>query len=33
MRPLPPALLLGYGRIAQPAIEPGVKALAAALRD
>jgi GntR family transcriptional regulator/MocR family aminotransferase len=31
MRPQPPALLLGYGRIAQPAIEPGVRELAAAL--
>jgi GntR family transcriptional regulator/MocR family aminotransferase len=29
--PGPPALLLGYGRIAEPAIEPGVRALAAAL--
>ena len=27
MRPLPPALLLGYGRIAEPAIEPGVRRL------
>ena len=27
----PAALLLGYGRIAQPAIEPGVRELAAAL--
>ena len=31
MRPLPPALLLGYGRIAEPAIEPGVRELADAL--
>jgi len=29
--PGPPALLLGYGRIVEPAIEPGVRALAAAL--
>jgi GntR family transcriptional regulator / MocR family aminotransferase len=29
--PGPPALLLGYGRIAEPAIEPGVRALAAAV--
>jgi GntR family transcriptional regulator / MocR family aminotransferase len=29
--PGPPALLLGYGRIAEPAIEPGVRALAAAM--
>jgi GntR family transcriptional regulator/MocR family aminotransferase len=28
--PGPPALLLGYGRIAEPAIEPGVRELAAA---
>ena len=27
----PPALILGYGRIAQPAIEPGVSELAAAI--
>ena len=27
----PPALLLGYGRIAEPAIEAGVRALAAAV--
>jgi GntR family transcriptional regulator / MocR family aminotransferase len=27
----PPALILGYGRIAEPAIEPGVRQLAAAL--
>jgi hypothetical protein len=25
-------VILGYGRIAEPAIEPGVRALAAALR-
>jgi GntR family transcriptional regulator / MocR family aminotransferase len=31
MRPERPALLLGYGRIAEPAIEPGVRALAAAV--
>ena len=31
VRPQPPALLLGYGRIAHAAIEPGVRALAAAL--
>jgi GntR family transcriptional regulator / MocR family aminotransferase len=31
MRPQSPALLLGYGRIAEPAIEPGVRALAAAV--
>jgi GntR family transcriptional regulator/MocR family aminotransferase len=31
IRPRPPALLLGYGRIAEPAIEPGVRALAAAV--
>jgi GntR family transcriptional regulator / MocR family aminotransferase len=30
LRPAPPALLLGYGRIAQPAIEAGVRTLAAA---
>jgi GntR family transcriptional regulator / MocR family aminotransferase len=32
-RPLPgpPALLLGYGRIAEPGIEPGVRELAAAV--
>ena len=29
--PGPPALLLGYGRIAEPAIEPGVRELAAAV--
>jgi GntR family transcriptional regulator/MocR family aminotransferase len=29
--PHPPAVILGYGRIAEPAIEPGVRALAAAL--
>jgi GntR family transcriptional regulator / MocR family aminotransferase len=29
--PGPPALLLGYGRIAEPAIEPGVSELAAAI--
>jgi GntR family transcriptional regulator/MocR family aminotransferase len=29
--PGPPALLLGYGRITEPAIEPGVRALAAAM--
>jgi GntR family transcriptional regulator/MocR family aminotransferase len=27
----PPALLLGYGRIAEPAIEPGVRELAVAV--
>lgn len=27
----PPALILGYGRIAQPAIEPGVRELAATI--
>ncbi len=32
VRPAGPALLLGYGRIAEPAIEPGVRELAAALR-
>ena len=31
MRPGPPALLLGYGRIAEPSIEPGVRELAAAV--
>jgi GntR family transcriptional regulator/MocR family aminotransferase len=31
-RPHPPAVILGYGRIAEPAIEPGVRALAAAVR-
>jgi GntR family transcriptional regulator/MocR family aminotransferase len=31
MRPVRPALLLGYGRIPEPAIEPGVRALAAAI--
>ena len=31
IRPRPPALLLGYGRIAEPAIEPAVRALAAAV--
>jgi GntR family transcriptional regulator / MocR family aminotransferase len=30
--PGPPALLLGYGRIAEPAIEPAVRALADSLR-
>jgi GntR family transcriptional regulator/MocR family aminotransferase len=30
-RPRGPAVILGYGRIAEPAIEPGVRALAAAL--
>jgi GntR family transcriptional regulator/MocR family aminotransferase len=30
-RPGPPALLLGYGRIAEPTIEPGVRELAAAV--
>jgi GntR family transcriptional regulator/MocR family aminotransferase len=30
-RPHPPAVILGYGRIAEPAIEPGVRALAAAI--
>jgi GntR family transcriptional regulator / MocR family aminotransferase len=29
--PGPPALLLGYGRVAEPAIEPGVRELAAAI--
>jgi GntR family transcriptional regulator/MocR family aminotransferase len=29
--PAPPALLLGYGRIAEPAIEPGVRALRVSL--
>ena len=28
-RPHPPAVILGYGRLAEPAIEPGVRALAA----
>ncbi|MGH2822106.1 MAG: PLP-dependent aminotransferase family protein, partial [Thermoleophilaceae bacterium] len=32
MEPGPPALLLGYGRIAEPAIEPAVQALADSLR-
>ena len=32
MRPGPPALLLGYGRIPEPAIEPAVRALADSLR-
>ena len=31
-RPHPPAVILGYGRIAEPAIEPGVRALAAAVQ-
>jgi hypothetical protein len=31
MRPLAPALLLGYGRIAEPAIEAGVRELVAAV--
>jgi GntR family transcriptional regulator/MocR family aminotransferase len=31
--PGPPALLLGYGRISEPAIEPGVRELAAAVRS
>ena len=31
-RPHPPAVILGYGRIAEPAIEPGVRALAAAIQ-
>jgi GntR family transcriptional regulator / MocR family aminotransferase len=31
MRPRAPALLLGYGRIAEPAIEPGVRELAASI--
>jgi GntR family transcriptional regulator/MocR family aminotransferase len=31
-RPHPPAVILGYGRVAEPAIEPGVRALAAAVR-
>jgi GntR family transcriptional regulator/MocR family aminotransferase len=30
-RPRGPAVILGYGRIAEPAIEPGVRALAAAI--
>ncbi|MGH2967953.1 MAG: PLP-dependent aminotransferase family protein, partial [Solirubrobacteraceae bacterium] len=32
LRPASPALLLGYGRIAEPAIEAGVRALAGAVR-
>jgi GntR family transcriptional regulator / MocR family aminotransferase len=32
IEPGPPALLLGYGRIAGPAIEPAVAALADSLR-
>jgi GntR family transcriptional regulator/MocR family aminotransferase len=32
-RPHRPAVILGYGRIAEPAIEPGVRALVAALGD
>ena len=32
IEPGPPALLLGYGRIAEPAIEPAVRALADSLR-
>ena len=31
MRALPPALLLGYGRIGEPAIEAGVRELSAAV--
>ena len=31
-RPHGPAVILGYGRIADPAIEPGVRALAAAVQ-
>jgi hypothetical protein len=31
IEPGPPALLLGYGRIAEPSIEPGVSALADSL--
>ena len=31
-RPHPPAVILGYGRIAEPAIGPGVRALAAAVQ-
>ena len=31
-RPHGPAVILGYGRIAEPAIEPGVRALAAAVQ-
>ena len=31
-RPHPPAVILGYGRISEPAIEPGVRALAAAVQ-
>ena len=30
-RPRGPAVILGYGRIAEPAIEPGVRELAAAI--
>jgi GntR family transcriptional regulator / MocR family aminotransferase len=33
IRPGPPALLLGYGRIVEPAIEDGVRALADSLRQ
>ena len=32
IRPGPPALLLGYGRIAEPAIDEGVRVLADSLR-
>jgi len=32
IHPRPPALLLGYGRIAEAAIEPGVRELARAVR-
>ena len=32
IEPGPPALLLGYGRIAEPAIESAVRALADSLR-
>ncbi len=31
VEPAPPALLLGYGRIAEPAIEAGVRALRVSL--
>jgi GntR family transcriptional regulator/MocR family aminotransferase len=32
IEPGPPALLLGYGRIAEPAIEPALRTLADSLR-
>jgi len=32
IQPGPPALLLGYGRIAQPSIEPAARVLADSLR-